>query len=292
MACLTECWVITMFDLLGYEFMRNAFMAGVLASVICGTIGVFVVLKRIVFISGGIAHFSFGGIGLGYLLNLNPMLTTLFFSLGAAISIGVSKRRIRIQEDTTIGILWAMGMALGIVFVGLSKGYAIDLFSYLFGSILAVSRQELYIMLVLCAIIIAIVGLLYKEFLLITFDEEYADVLGAPTDLLYILLLCLVALSIVVMIKIVGVILVIALLTIPASTSRMFSHNLRNMIVLSILIGVVYTTCGLLLSYYANLASGATIVIFSGSMLFLIMLANGIMEKRKRKQLFNGTKDI
>jgi len=281
-----------MFDLLGYEFMRNAFMAGVLASVICGTIGVYVVLKRIVFISGGIAHFSFGGIGLGYLLNLNPMITTLFFSLGAAISIGVSKRRIRIQEDTIIGILWAMGMALGIVFVGLSKGYAIDLFSYLFGSILAVSRQELYIMLVLSAIIIAIVGLLYKEFLLITFDEEYGDVLGAPTDLLYILLLCLVALSIVVMIKIVGVILVIALLTIPASTSRMFSHNLRNMIILSIFIGILYTTCGLLLSYYANLASGATIVIFSGSMLFLVMLVKGIMDKRKKTLLFNGTKDI
>jgi len=277
-----------MLDILGYEFMRNAFMAGILTSIICGTIGVYVVLKRIVFISGGIAHFSFGGIGFGYLINFNPIITTLFFSLGAAISIGYSKKKVNMQEDTTIGILWAIGMALGIVFVGLSKGYAIDLFSYLFGSILAVSRQDLYIMAILCAIILGIVALFYKELLLVTFDEEYGHVLGAPTNSIYILLLCLVALSIVVMIKVVGVILVIALLTIPASTSRMFANNLKKMIFLSIIAGMIFTSCGLLISYYANLASGATIVIFSGAMFFLTMVIKEIAGKRRRTQVLAG----
>jgi len=277
-----------MLDFLGYEFMRNAFMAGLLTSIICGTIGVYVVLKRIVFISGGIAHFSFGGIGFGYLINFNPIITTLFFSLGAAISIGISKKKINLQEDTTIGILWAIGMALGIVFVGLSKGYAVDLFSYLFGSILAVSRQDLYIMVILCIVIMAIVSLFYKELLLVAFDEEYGHVLGAPMDSIYILLLCLIALSIVVMIKVVGVILVIALLTIPASTSRLFSNNLRKMIALSIIIGVVFTSGGLLISYYANLASGATIVIFSGLMFFIIMLFKKLSDRKRIKRAFMG----
>ncbi|HOP09088.1 MAG TPA: metal ABC transporter permease [Candidatus Methanofastidiosa archaeon] len=277
-----------MFEFLGYEFMRNAFMAGALTSIICGTIGVYVVLKRIVFISGGIAHFSFGGIGFGYLINFNPMVTTLIFSLGAAVSIGLSKKKVNMQEDTTIGILWAIGMALGIVFVGLSKGYAIDLFSYLFGSILAVSRQDLYMMVTLCALIMITVTIFYKELLLVTFDEEYGNVLGAPTNGIYIMLLCLVALSIVVMIKVVGVILVIALLTIPASTSRLFSNNLKKMILFSILVGLVFTSGGLLISYYANLASGATIVIFSGVMFFITMMVKSVLDKRKRNRALNA----
>ncbi|MBN1786705.1 MAG: metal ABC transporter permease [Candidatus Methanofastidiosa archaeon] len=277
-----------MFDFLGYEFMQNAFLAGILASVICGTIGVYVVLKRIVFISGGIAHFSFGGIGFGYLVGVNPMLTTILFSLGAAVSIGVSKKKVNLQEDTTIGILWSIGMALGIIFVGLSKGYAIDLFSYLFGSILAVSRQDLYIMAALSLIIISVVSVLYKELLLITFDEEFGNVQGAPTDALYILLLCLVALSVVVMIKVVGVILVIALLTIPASTSRLFSHNLRRMISLSIAIGAFYTSSGLVISYYANLASGATIVIFSSAMFLLATLYKEMKARKERRDMLGS----
>jgi len=254
-----------MLEILSYQFMQHALIAGVLASVICGIIGVYVVLKRIVFISGGIAHFSFGGIGLGYYLGINPLISTLAFSILAAITIGASKRHIDLQEDTTIGILWAVGMATGVLFIGMSKGYAVNLFSYLFGNILAVSRFDLMLMTALSAFIIVSVALLFKEFLILTFDEEYAAIVGIRTQALSIFLLCLIALSIVVMIKIVGVILVIALLTIPASIGRLFSKTVKRMMVISTLCGILLTTTGLVVSYYTDLASGATIVLLSAA---------------------------
>ena len=138
-----------MLELLQYEFMRNALIAGLLAAIACGIVGVYVVTKKIVFISGGIAHASFGGIGLGYLVGISPVLGAMFFSLLSALSIGFISRRTKLPEDTAIGILWAMGMALGIVFIGLSPGYAPDLFSYLFGNILTVPTSDLILMLVL-----------------------------------------------------------------------------------------------------------------------------------------------
>jgi len=261
-----------MLEILSYEFMQNALLAGMLASVICGIIGVYVVLKRIVFISGGIAHFSFGGIGVGYYLGVNPLLAALGFSVLAALAIGASKDRMDLQEDTSIGILWAVGMAAGVIFVGLSKGYAVNLFSYLFGNILAVSRTDLALMAALGLGIVCTVAALYKEFLAIAFDEEYAETLGIPTRWLYVLLLCLIALSIVILIKVVGVILVIALLTIPASIARLYATTVRGMMVLATGAGMVLATTGLMASYYADLASGATIVIVSAMAFFSLSL--------------------
>ncbi|MHC1598954.1 MAG: metal ABC transporter permease [Candidatus Methanofastidiosia archaeon] len=269
-----------MIEILHYEFMQNAFAAGILASVICGVVGVYVVLKRLVFISGGIAHFSFCGIGFGYYSGINPTLSTIVFSLLAASAIGGAKHKAKLQEDTTIGILWATGMALGIIFIGLSSEYAIDLFSYLFGNILAVSHQDLIIMAILSGIIIIIVALFYKEFLALSFDEEYSTVMGLPVQALYILLLCLIALTIVVLIKIVGVILVIALLTIPATTSRLFSHSVKKMMIISILFGAIYTSLGLTISYYLGFASGATIVLVSGSIFFIILVLRNIFHSK------------
>jgi len=277
-----------MFELFSYTFIQNAFMAGVLASVICGIIGVFVILKRIVFISGGLAHFSFSGIGFGYLIEVNPMFPTLVFSLIAAVAIGLLKKRVNMQEDSTIGMLWAVGMALGILFIGLSKGYAVDLFSYLFGNILAVTTRDLTIMAVLSALILVIVVFLYKELLLLTFDEKYGEVVGAPMDATYITLLCLIALSIVVMIKIVGVILVIALLTIPASASKLFSDNIKTMILVSITIGIFSSCAGLMISYYADLASGATIVLVSGLVFSILSIARYVRERVAEKRMVMG----
>jgi len=147
-----------MLEALQYEFMRNAQFAGLLASVACGIVGVYVVVKRIVFISGGIAHASFGGIGLGYLAGISPVLGAMFFTLASALGMGLVTRRTKLPEDTAIGILWAMGMAMGIIFIGLTPGYAPDLFSYLFGNILTVPRSGLILMLALDAIIVTIVG--------------------------------------------------------------------------------------------------------------------------------------
>jgi len=258
--------------ILQYEFMRNALMASLLVSMACGIIGTYVVIKKIVFISGGISHATFGGIGLGYLLGVNPILTAIPFSILSAIGIGVIRKKMRVSEDTAIGVLWSVGMALGIIFIGLSPGYAPDLFSYLFGSILTVPRSDLWMMLALDLTIMLIVVLFYKEFLTISFDEEFSTVVGVPTERLYLLLLCLVALSVVVLIRVVGIILIIALLTIPAAISKQFTHNMKTMMVTSTIIAMILTVAGLFLSYALNLASGATIVIVLGTAFFISSL--------------------
>lgn len=248
-------------EALQYEFMRNALVAAVLVSIACGIVGTFIVIKRIVFISGGITHAAFGGIGLGYLLGVNPVLTAIPFSLASALGIGVMSRRTKISEDAAIGILWTVGMALGILFIGLAPGYAPDLFSYLFGSILTVPFTDIIIMVILDLIIIVTVMLFYKEFQALSFDEEFSEIAGVPTRTLYLILLCLVALSIIVLIRVVGIVLVIALLTIPTTIVRQFTHKLRSLIVYSAVCAVILTVAGLWLSYLFDLPSGATIVL-------------------------------
>ena len=270
-----------MFEIFGYEFMRNALLASLLASVACGVIGAYVVSKRIVFISGGIAHASFGGIGLGYLAGISPVLGATLFSLLSAVSMGLITRRSRLPEDTAIGILWAMGMALGIIFIGLTPGYAPDLFSYLFGNILTVPASDLFLMLGLDAFIITVVFLLFKEFLAISFDEEYSLVSGIPVEVLYITMLCLIALTIVVLIRVVGIILVIALLTIPASLARQFTHHMGWMMLLAVVFSIIFTFTGLWLSYILDLASGATIILTSGLTFTLVASIKKLYASRR-----------
>src|SRR4030065_2519998 len=200
--------------------MRNAIIAAVLVNITCGIVGTYVVIKKLVFISGGISHAAFGGIGLGYFLGVNPIVAAVPFSLLSAITIGLISKRSRLSEDSAIGIIWAAGMAMGIIFINLTPGYAPDLFSYLFGNILTIPVSDLYIILAMNLIIILIVVLFFKEFFSISFYEEFSLVVGVPTRFLYMVLLCMVALSVVILIRIVGIILVIALLTIPSSICR------------------------------------------------------------------------
>ncbi|MDO5836280.1 MAG: metal ABC transporter permease [Methanobacterium sp.] len=253
-----------MTGILQYTFMQNAFLAAVLVSVACGLVGSYVVVKRIVFISGGISHAAFGGIGLGYFLGVNPILVAIPFSIASAILMGLTSKKVKVSEDTAIGILWSLGMAIGIIFINLTPGYVPDLMSYLFGSILTVPTGDLVIMFILDIIIIVVVYLFRREFQGISFDEEFSQVMGMPTTAIYLLLLSLVALSVVVMIKVVGVILVIALLTIPAAIAKQFTYNLGRMMILSVIMGMLLTTGGLYISYLFNLASGATIVLVLG----------------------------
>lgn len=266
-------------EILQYGFMQRALMAGILISITCGVIGTYVVVRRMVFISGGISHSAFGGIGLGYLVGIDPVLGAMLFAIGSALGIGAISKRTRLPEDTAIGILWAVGMALGIIFIGLSPGFAPDLFGYLFGNILSVSFSDLIIMVALTALILVVVSLLFKEFLSLSFDEEFAKVSGVPTGWLYLILVVLIALSVVVLIRAVGIILLIALLTIPAAISRQFVSSLKKMMLLSILLSIVFVVLGLWLSYVLDLASGATIILFSGIM-FLASL--GISRWRRR----------
>lgn len=262
-----------MLDLLQYEFMRNALLAALLVSLACGIVGTFVVVKRIVFVSGGISHAAFGGIGLGYWLGINPLLAVIPFSLVAAFGLGLVSRATRVSEDSAIGILWTIGMAVGILFVQLTPGYAPDLMSYLFGSILTVPRADLVLMLALDLVILLVTALLHREFIAVSFDEEFAAVVGVATRVTNVVLLCLVALSVVVLIRVVGVILVIALLTLPASIARQFTHHLGKLMALASLVGAVLTCAGLWVSYVLDLSSGATIILVMSAAFFAISLA-------------------
>ncbi|MBN2073100.1 MAG: metal ABC transporter permease [Actinobacteria bacterium] len=250
-----------MTDLLSYEFIRNALIAAVLVNIACGIVGTYVVIKRIVFISGGISHAAFGGIGLGYYAGIDPVMTAIPFTLFSAMAMGILSKKAKINEDAAIGIFWAAGMALGILFLNLAPGYAPDLFSYLFGNILTVPVYELYIMGALDLIIIITVAIFHREFSSISFDEEFSLAIGIPVRMIYLVMLGMVALSVVVMIRVVGVILIIALLTIPATICRQFTFKIRNLIACSIATGIVFTIGGLIISYFADLAPGATIIL-------------------------------
>jgi len=260
-------------EALQFTFMRNALMAGVLVSIACGIIGTFVVINRIVFISGGIAHAAYGGIGLGYYLKFNPVLGAIIFSVVSALGMGAVQRKTRQRADTIIGVMWAIGMAMGIIFVDLSAGYKVDLMSYLFGSILAVPSSDLLIMLVLDVVIVALVALFYKELLAISFDETFATVENVPVDTIYMVLLCLIALTVVMMMRVVGLIMVIALLTMPAAISGQFVKDMKKMMLLASFLGVIFTATGLWLSYFLNLTSGATIILVSGAAYSLSLAA-------------------
>ena len=278
-------------DALSYTFMQNALLAGLLVSVACGIIGALVVVNRIVFISGGIAHAAYGGIGLGYFFKYNllpllmagsaaslsdrpgyfPIAGAILFSLLAALAMGWVQRRTRQRSDTVIGVMWAIGMALGIVFVDLTQGYKVDLMSYLFGSILAVKRGELVVILVLDLIIVGLVLLFYKELLALSFDEAFATVQNVPVDAIYLLLLSMIALTVVMLMRVVGLILVIAMLTMPAAIAGHFVRDLKRMMALAVGLGLIFTTLGLWLSYAWNLTSGAAIILVSGSGYLLSM---------------------
>jgi zinc transport system permease protein len=261
-----------MLEALQFEFMRNALFAGVLVSIACGIIGSYVVVNRTVFISGGIAHAAYGGIGLGYFLGIEPIWAAIPFSLAAAVIMGFVQQRTRQYADTLIGVLWAMGMAIGIIFIDLTPGYTADLMSYLFGSILAVPRSSVLVISILDAVIILLFYLFYKEFQAISFDEEFAKVLNVPVEAFYFLQLGLTALTVVVAMRVVGLIMVIALLTIPAAISIQLTTKLHHMMILSSILGIVFTLVGLYLSYIFNLTSGATIIMVAGPGFLLSMV--------------------
>jgi zinc transport system permease protein len=252
-----------MLEILGYEFFRNALLAGLLASIACGIIGSYVVVKRMVALSGGISHAAFGGIGLGYFLGFDPILGAVGFALAVSTGIGILREKAVQNLDTLIGAVWAAGMALGILFISLTPGYAPDLFSYLFGNILLVPQGDLLLMAVLALVIIGAVIIVYSPLLAVTFDEEYARVMNLPVTALMLLLLGLTALTVVMLIRVVGIILVIALLTLPAAIAREYAGEMRRMMVIAVAGGMIFTFSGIWLSYLFDIPSGATIILVS-----------------------------
>lgn len=268
-----------MLEAFHFEFMRNALYAGVLTSIACGIIGTLVVVNRIVFISGGIAHAAYGGIGLALYFGFSPMLGTAGFSLTIAAIMAMVTVKNRQRSDAVIGVLWAVGMALGVILVDLTPGYNVDLMSYLFGSILTVPRSDLLVMAGLDLVILVIVFFFYKDFLAISFDEEFALAMGVPVTALYFVLLGMIALAVVMIIRVVGLILVIALLSIPPYIAEKYSESLSNTMIFSVLLSTLFTLVGLWLSYSFNLTSGASIIMVAGVFFFFSFIVHGLRKK-------------
>ena len=257
-----------MLEILDMPFMHNALMAGLLTSLACGMVGCLVVINRIVFISGGIAHTAYGGIGLAFYLGLSPILGAVGFALAAALLMAWISLEDKSRADTVIGVLWAVGMALGILFLDLTPGYRQDLMSYLFGSILTVPDGDLYLTAGLDLLVLGVVVWFYPQLLAMSYDEEYAATRGMPVKLLYYLLIVLISLVVVMLIRVVGLILVIALLTIPPYIAESFCRSLKAMMAWASLLCAFFSISGLLLSYHLDLTSGAAIILVAGVCFF------------------------
>jgi zinc transport system permease protein len=257
-------------------FLQNALITGLLASVACGVMGTYVVVRRIVFISAGISHTVLGGMGIAYYYGYNPIHGAVVSALVAALIIGFVSMRYHQHEDTLIGALWATGMAVGILFIYKTPGYNVDLMSYLFGNILMVERKSVGLLACLDVFIILLVLVFYKRFLAVCFDEEYSQLQGIGVAGTYLLLLCLIALTVVILIQVVGIILVIALLSLPAATSRYYARSLGQMMILASILGAVFTTSGLIVSYEANLPAGATMIVIAGLAYLLFTVLKGL----------------
>ncbi len=262
-------------------FIRYAFIAGLLSSVSFGIIGSFVVVKRISYIAGAISHAALAGIGAALYLehtygleSLSPLLGAVIAAMLAALIIGLVSTYYNEREDTIIGSIWAIGMAIGLLFIAKTPGY-VDPMSYLFGNILLVGAQELVLILVLDLVVITLGILFYHQFLALSFDEEFTRLRGIPTRLYYILLIFLIALTVVLMVTVVGIVMVIALLTIPAATAGLFSRKLWQMMLLAALFCALFTSLGLGTSYVLDLPSGSTTIVFAG----LVYLA-GLLFRR------------
>lgn len=262
-----------MIEALSFEFVQNALIAGILVSFAAGVIGSLIVVNRMVFLAGGIAHASYGGIGLAVFLGLPIFFGASLFAVGAAILIAFLTLHKRHRMDTFIGLIWAVGMAIGVILIDLTPGYNVDMMSYLFGSILAVSREDIYFMATLLLVILFVITFWYRDILAVSYDSEYAALRGVNVKFFYTLILVLSALTVVIAIKVVGLILVIAMLTIPVYIAEKLSKSLLSMMFISGIIATLFTLVGLWFSYTYNLTSGASIILVSAGALGVFLLS-------------------
>jgi zinc transport system permease protein len=264
-----------------YGFMRNALLAGVLVSIACGIIGTLVVLNRIVFISGGIAHAAYGGVGIAYFLGADPVLGAVGFSVLSSLAMGLVHRKEGQRADTIIGVMWAIGMAIGIIFLSLSPGYKADLMSYLFGSILAVSTMDLWLMAGIALLSLVFMLLFYWKLLALSFDQTFATVRNVPVGPLYLAMITLIGLTVVIAMRVVGLIMVIALLTIPPAIANLYLKDMRAIMAVSAALSMLFCTVGLIISYVLNFPSGAVIILVAGLAYVLAALIRSLLLRRQ-----------
>jgi zinc transport system permease protein len=268
------------------SFMRYALLCGLLASVSFGIMGTYVVVRRITYLAGAISHSIFGGIGFALYAKevwqiswLTPMTGAVLAAIGSAIIIGYASLYARQREDTIIGAIWAIGMAIGLLFIAKTPGY-IDPMNYLFGNILLISQSDLWLVLGLDAVILALCYYYYPIFLSVCFDEEYSRIRGINTEFFYILLLCMTALTIVLLVRIVGIVMVIALLTIPSAVAGMFSCSLGYMMAYSVGLCMVFISSGLWASYSMDLSSGPVIIVIAGTVYLAVSFGRHLVRKK------------
>jgi zinc transport system permease protein len=254
-----------------HSFLQHALLMGLLAAIACGAVGTFVVARRITYLAAGIAHAVLGGMGAAHYFRvvhgvswLHPLIGAAVAALAAALIIGLVSLYAKEREDTAIGALWAMGMAVGVIFISMTPGYNQDLMSYLFGNILMVSSRDLWLIAALDAVVIGIVLAFYNQFAAVCFDEEFARVRGVSVEFFYLLLLVLTAITVVILVTVVGLIMVIALLTIPVAAAGRFARTLWQTMALAAVLSAVLTSAGLAVSFSANLPTGATIILLAG----------------------------
>ncbi|MEW8013255.1 MAG: metal ABC transporter permease [Candidatus Sedimenticola endophacoides] len=274
-----------------HGFLQHALIGGVLASIGCGIVGSYVVVRRIGFLAGGISHSVLGGMGAALYFGVEPLSGAVAAALLSALLIGWVSLRWREHEDTLIGALWAVGMAVGILFISRTPGYNVNLMSYLFGNILMVPERELWVMAAMDLLVVATVVLFYRPFQAVAFDEEFARLRGVPVTGFYLLLLCMVALTVVLLIQVVGLILVIALLTLPAAIAAQYVHTLGRMMGLATLLGILFTVSGLALSYKPDLPAGATIILVAGLAYLLSTVGRGVWRGRRARLGTQGVRD-
>jgi len=274
--------------LVRYPFLQYALLTGFLASIACGVVGSYVITRRISYVAGAISHFVLGGMGAARYLNvvhewtwLDPLYGAVVAALLAAVIIGLVSIHARQREDTVIGALWAVGMAAGVLFISQTPGYNQDLMSYLFGNILMVTPNDIWLIAGLDVLVILVALLYYNQLLAVCFDEEFARLRDINVDLFYLLLLCLTALTVVLLVTVVGIVMVIALITLPAAVAAHFTRTLGRMMLVATLFSMLFTTLGLALSYAPNLPAGATIIVLAGITYLVVTVVSHIIHTRR-----------
>lgn len=266
-------------EIFEFRFLSNAVIACVLSGIACGIIGTYIVCRRLVFLSGGITHSSFGGIGIAYYLGLNPVWGALVFAIFSGIGMEAIVHRVNIREDSAIGLLWSLGMAVGIIFVAITPGYAPNLMSFLFGNILTITQTDLIAMVVLDIVLLAVMLLFYRAILYISFDREYAVTQDSPVSFVNYMMMILVAATIVLSIRMVGIVLLISLLTIPPVIVNSLTRSYKKITIYSCLISTIGTFMGLFVSYKSNIPSGASTILVLTITLILVKSVNYFAKK-------------
>ncbi len=268
-------WRNTVAEILSLPFMRNALIAGLAVSVAAAFIGSFVVARRMAFIGAGIAHSSFAGVVIGLLIGMDPLISAGIFASLTGLSIGFLSRNYRIEEESAVGVFFPFSMALGIILLGFIKGFTPDIMGYLFGDVLLVGKTEILLSILTLVLVTFFFMIFFREMVYSTFDEETSRVLGIKVSLVYYLFLFLSSITIVVSIKVVGIILLSGLLVIPPLSALQFARNMKSYVFLSVFFGILSSAGGLFLSYWLDLPSGATII----SVSFFLLLAAGFIRR-------------